>query len=165
MKKFLIFLIAIVSIGAGCTSTAVDNNLRPAPAFDLVDYNGEQHSLADYAGKHLVINSWAAWCPFCKKELVDFAAVQQELGDEVQFIAINRSESLETAKGFTDEHGISDDMIFLLDPEDSFYQSIAGFAMPETIFVNPEGQIVFHKRGVMTKKELMQAITDVFELN
>ena len=67
----------------------------------------------------MVINAWAAWCPFCKDELPDFAAVQQEFAGDVVFIAIDRAEPLSVAKRYTDELGVTDDMIFLLDPKDT----------------------------------------------
>jgi len=126
------------------------------PDFALSNYNGQTVSLNDFAGKPLVINSWAAWCPFCVKELKDFGTVQRELGDKVVFIAVDRAESLETAKNFTDENGVTDELVFLLDPEDSFYQAIGGFSMPETIFVDSAGTIVDHKRGPMEIGEIRE---------
>ncbi len=124
------------------------------PELILQDYKGNQIVLVDFVGTPLVVNSWAKWCPFCKQELLDFAAVQEEFGDQITIIAIDRGESLETAKGFSDELGVSGDLIFLLDPNDSFYKAIGGFSMPETIFVNEEGFIVTHKRGPMDAEEV-----------
>lgn len=135
-----------------------------APNFHLQDYSGKTISLADVAGKPLIINSWAAWCPFCRKELVDFAAVQKEFGDQVVIIAIDRAETRETAKKYTDELGVTGDIIFLLDPSDNFYQSIGGFSMPETIFVNSNGDIVFHKRGPMDIQEIRARTKQLIEL-
>lgn len=132
-----------------------------APDFNLQDYEGNTVELSDFSGKPLVINSWAAWCPFCKKELEDFAKVQGEFKDQVVIIAIDRAESLETAKRFTDEAGITDDLIFLLDPGDSFYQSIGGFSMPETIFVDKNGVTRFHKRGPMDSNEMRERIKEI----
>ena len=129
-----------------------------APDFALQDYNDRTVKLADFAGKPLVINSWAAWCPFCRKELVDFAAAQKEFGDDMAIIAIDRAESRETAKKYTDELGVTNDLIFLLDPSDSFYQSIGGFSMPETIFVDRNGNIAERKRGPMEINEIRQKI-------
>ncbi|MBI3046658.1 MAG: TlpA family protein disulfide reductase [Candidatus Harrisonbacteria bacterium] len=128
--------------------------------FDLQlhDYNGNIISLADFRGKPLVINSWAAWCPFCKKELVDFATAQKEFKDRVVIIAIDRAESLAVAQKYSDELGVTNDMVFLLDPGDSFYQSIGGFSMPETIFVDKNGNIVIHKRGPMEVQEIREKI-------
>lgn len=120
----------------------------------LVDYRGNEVSLEEFKGKPLVINSWAVWCPFCVKELPTFAELQKEFGDKIIVIAIDRQEPLAKAKSFTDGLGITDDMRFLLDASDSFYKSIGGFSMPETIFVNSTGEIVVHKRGPMELDEM-----------
>jgi len=132
-------------------------SFEKAPDFALHDYGGKTVRFADFAGKPLVINSWAAWCPFCRKELVDFATAQKEFGDDVTILAIDRAESRKTAKKYTDELGITN-LIFLLDPSDLFYQSIGGFSMPETIFVNRDGNITERKRGPMEIKEIRQKI-------
>src|SRR5688572_20723548 len=39
----------------------------PAPAFTLTDTNGKQHNLADYKGKHVVLEWVNFGCPFVKK--------------------------------------------------------------------------------------------------
>lgn len=140
------------------TSTEPKSQLNKAPDFSLQDYTGKTVSFADFAGKPLVINSWAAWCPFCKQELPDFAAAQKEFGDKVTIIAIDRAESLNIAKGYTDSQGTTGKLIFLLDPSDSFYQSIGGFSMPETIFVDKDGNIVDHKRGPMDLNEIRERV-------
>ncbi len=142
------------------TQTQTDSATKSdkAPDFHLQDYSGKTVKLTDFAGRPLVINSWAAWCPFCKKELPDFVTAQKEFGGKVVIIAINRQESLATAKGYTDMQGTSNDLIFLLDPGDSLYQSIGGFSMPETIFVDTNGNIADHKRGPMDIHEIRQKI-------
>lgn len=133
------------------------------PAFSLSDYGGKTVTLNDFAGRPLVINSWAAWCPFCVEELDDFAAVQKEFGDRVTIIAVDRAESLSVAKEFTDELGVTDDLVFLLDPTDSLYTSIGGFSMPETIFVDAQRNIQFHKRGPMDRDEIRQRVETLIE--
>lgn len=135
-----------------------------APDFHLQDYNGKTVNLADFAGKPLVINSWASWCPFCVQELPDFAAAQKEFGNKVTIIAINRAESPAVAKGYTDQQGTTHKLIFLLDASDSFYQSIGGFSMPETIFVTADGSIVAHKRGPMNLDEMRSRVKEAFGL-
>ena len=135
-----------------------------APDFLLQDYAGNEVALADFAGKNIIVNSWAVWCPFCVKELKDFAELKRELGDKIDIIAIDRAESLGKVKGYTDDLGVTDDMVFLLDPDDSFYRSIGGFSMPETLFVDGEGNILLHKRGPMTLDEMRQKTNELFKL-
>lgn len=146
---------------------------KRAPDFHLQDYNGNIVQLADFAGKPLIINSWAAWCSFCRQELVDFASAQKEFSAEggdvsdrgkVIIVAINRAESLKVAKKYSDELGVTDELIFLLDPSDSFYQSIGGFSMPETIFVDKDGNMTDHKRGSMNINEMRTKIKKLLSL-
>lgn len=162
-------LIGSLIIVNNSSDTSLDNNsakqskntnLLPTD-FTLKDYDGNDVSLADYIGKPLVINSWAAWCPFCVEELEEFAAVQKELGDAVVIIAIDRAESLSRAKSFTDELGVTDDLVFLLDSRDAFYKKIGGFSMPETVFVDKDGNIIIHKRGPMQASEIKDKINSI----
>lgn len=158
-------MVAIIGwLAISRTGQSPNTSLTKAPDFHLQDYNGKTINLSDFAGKSMVINSWAAWCPFCVKELTDFAVAQKEFGDKVVIIAIDRAESLAVAKGFTDEQGTTGKLILLLDPSDSFYQSIGGFSMPETIFVDKNGNIVEHKRGPMDVNEIRQKIQKLLSL-
>lgn len=142
-------------------SDAVSEKLDKAPEFSLEDYDGNTVALSDHSGKVRVVNSWAVWCPFCVDELSDFARLQEEFGDEIVVIAIDRQESLKKARDFTDSLGITDRMTFLLDPDDSFYKSIGGFSMPETIFVDSDGNIRFHKRGPMPLEEMREKVNQI----
>lgn len=141
--------------------TGVENSasdLDRLSQITLADYDGNTKSLGDFSGKMLVVNSWAVWCPFCVKELPDFAALQKAFPDEITVIAVDRAESLEKVRGFTDDLGISQDIIFLMDRKDDLYKTIGGFSMPETIFIDEGGTIVLHKRGPMTFEEMKDQV-------
>ena len=139
--------------------------LKKAPDIEFMDYNGNVVKLSDFKGKYLMVNSWATWCPFCKKELVDFANSQKKFGDKVVVIVINRGESDDKAQAYANNLGVRDDLIFWADKDDEFYKSINGFSMPETLFVDKEGFIRFHKRGVMDQNETDQRIEQLIQLN
>jgi len=145
-------------------AVSFSNEERPAPSFTLKTYEGKEVKLSDFRGKPTIINVWASWCPFCTDELVDFVSLQKEFGDKITIIAINRGESLETAKQFSDRIGITNKFILLLDPSDSFYQAIGGFSMPETIFVDKNGFIKYHKRGPMILEEMRRRTEQTFGL-
>lgn len=137
---------------------------RLAPDFVLKDYLEKEVKLSDFRGKAVIVNSWASWCPFCVDELPDFVELQEEFGDTVVVIAVNRGEGFETAKAFLDKVGTTGKMIFLSDPSDSFYSSIGGFSMPETIFIDRDGFIKDHKRGPMKIEEMRRRVQQIFGL-
>lgn len=149
---------AEIQNGAGAKSAAKEiSDLDRLSAHTLADYDGRAVSLASFKGKPLIVNTWAVWCPFCRAELPDFAALQEELGEQATVIAIDRAEPLAKVKGFTDELGVTGRLTFLIDPSDNFYRDIGGFSMPETVFFDAEGMIVFHKRGPLTLEEMRSA--------
>ena len=149
-----LFLKDSPSVPIGNTNDVLDLTLQ--------DYEGNEILLSDFVGKPMILNSWAVWCPFCVKELSAFAEIQNEFGEEILIVAINRAESLDTAKGYTDDLGVTASMLFLLDPSDSFYRAISGFSMPETLFIDVHGVTQVHKRGPMEAKEIREKVQALF---
>jgi cytochrome c biogenesis protein CcmG/thiol:disulfide interchange protein DsbE len=136
---------------------------KPMPAFRLPGAGGEIVDSTLLAGKPVVLHLWATWYPLCVKELQDLAAVQREFGDQVAVVAINRAEPLETARRFTDELGVTGEMTLLFDQTDSYYQSLGGFSMPETLFVSADGIIRLHQRGSMPAEEIRHAVQGLLD--
>lgn len=167
-KKVLLFLVgSILVIGGGLLWLQNFGSERTSPLLEVSQTSevvfGQytEDTLAQYRGKPLVVNVWASWCPFCLEELKDFALVQRELGGQVVILAVNRQESLAQAKRFTDELGVTDDLIFLLDADDAFYRKVGGFSMPETVFYDRQGNVKIHKRGPVDAQELREKLKEI----
>lgn len=133
----------------------------PAPQFSLKDYAGKEITQADFPGKSMLVYVWASWCPLCEEGLQGLAAIKKEFGDAVTVIAINRAEPRDVASRMSAAHGQATGMILLLDPDDGYYRAIGGFAMPETIFIDRDGMIRFHKRGPVGREDLRRRIEDM----
>jgi thiol-disulfide isomerase/thioredoxin len=56
----------------------------PQPASDLpfLRVDGTEGSLADYAGRHVVLNFWATWCAPCREEMPSLQNLHDTLGGE-----------------------------------------------------------------------------------
>lgn len=121
------------------------------------DLDGEPFTFDAFKGQVRVVNVWASWCPFCVSELADFETLATEYQDKgVAVIAINRKEPKEKAQAFLDSVGTFTATHFAVDQTDAFYTSVGGFSMPETVFYDAAGNIVLHKRGVMTLEEMRE---------
>ncbi|MFZ2555689.1 MAG: TlpA disulfide reductase family protein [Minisyncoccia bacterium] len=133
--------------------------------YDLVlkEYDGTEVELSEFKRTLLLVHVWASWCPYCKEELQNLARLKEIHGDDISIIAVNRAESLAEAKTFTDLLQLPDSISLLLDPEDAFYKDIGGYAMPETIFINEKGEIIFHQRGPMKFSEVTERIKLMLE--
>ena len=149
---------------ANATNTASGGATRDTmPPFSLTRYDGTTIRSSELSEPVLVINVWATWCPFCTDELPAFAKLQEQYPDDVRVIAINRGESVTTAKTFTDARDITQDLTYLMDPDDQYYRRIGGISMPETLFVGPDRTIRIHKRGPMEFTEMKKKIEQILK--
>ena len=171
--SLIVVLFAIlVFVGVGKESDTIseinteevkETGPKKVSEFNLKNYAGESVTFKDIRNDVVVINFWASWCPFCVNELPDFVELQKEYPELITVVAINRAEPLSVAKEFSNKLGISDDILLLIDSEDSFYKSIGGFSMPETIFLNKKGEILFHKRGPMKLEEMKEIVSPMLK--
>ena len=132
-------------------------------AIMLNDYNGKEIRLEKFRGGALLVYTWATWCTYCTGELKNLAMLKEEYGDKITIIAVNRAEPLTDVWPFTEGLGLQDRIVFLLDPTDSFYKDIEGYAMPETLFINARGNVIYHQRGPMKIEEVKEHFKQILE--
>lgn len=159
-------IVGTVGLGAFFTYRSIEHN-KPLADIDAIsvlghdgvspytDLDGAVVDLSQYNGKVLVISAWASWCPSCSQQLTDLETLALSYEKEnVAVIAINRKEPQATARAFVEHIGNPQYILFLIDTEDTFYHSIEGFAMPETVFYDADGNLVHHMRGDIKLPEL-----------
>lgn len=136
---------------------------RAAPDILFYDYERHDVRLSDFKGRPLIVGIWATWCAVCQKELLLLAEERKKHGDALQIVAVNRRETLEQTSAYP-RPGIESGLIFVLDQSDAFYRTIGGFVMPETLFIDREGNVRYHHRGSMSREQLKRRIEDSFGL-
>lgn len=157
----LLFLIYYLWFSA--PPPADENTFREEYSLVLKDYSGNDVKLSDYRREILIVYAWASWCPYCGKELEYLSELKGRYGDDLSIIAVNRAEPLVDAKDFTDKLSGMDRLSLLLDSTDALYKAIDGYAMPETIFINSRGDIVYHQRGPIKPEEVDQKVAELMQ--
>ncbi len=71
----------------------------PDVAFKAVD-DGSEHHLSDYAGKVVVLNVWATWCPGCVAEMPDLDRLQRAYPDKNVVVVTLSDEDVEQIRRF-----------------------------------------------------------------
>lgn len=171
----LIILLLIIIAAAAFTWSIIHDPLpRHSPAAQALsggaadtapytDLTGNPVALQDEVQGVLVINVWASWSPDSATELVDLARLAETYQDQVSIVAINRAEPASTAERFLREVGATAAMRLVLDPDDSYYRSIGGYAMPETIIYDTAGEVVHHQRGRISYDEMERYVTEALD--
>ncbi len=111
---------------------------QAAPAMTMKTIDGETVRLKDLAGKVVVLNFWATWCPPCVAEIPDLARLAKEVNQEGGVVIGISDEDVDTIRSFV----ASRDMPYALVSGSDWpapFESIR--AIPVTYFLDGEGTI------------------------
>ncbi|MCR4905838.1 MAG: TlpA family protein disulfide reductase [Clostridiales bacterium] len=148
-------------IGTGSAADTVPGEEETGAAdFTVYDRAGNAVSLSSFRGKPVVVNFWATWCPPCRMELPYFDAAYAKYGEDVAFLMVDltdgQRDTVESAAAFTDEAGYSYPLYF--DTDFSGAAAYAVNAIPLTVFVDADGNLVSTHLGAMDEETLRAGI-------
>jgi len=130
------------------------------------DLDGNEVILEQYLGNILVVSTWASWSPYSATDLPLLSKLAEEYDSkQVTFLAINRKETKEQAARFISTMPDLDNLILVLDPRDHFYTSVGGYAMPEVVVYNKQGEITQHFRGDANEAKIKEVINQLLNPN
>ncbi|MNZ83571.1 Thiol-disulfide oxidoreductase ResA [compost metagenome] len=167
----VVILIAVLIIGGYAIGTALfaGKDREPLkegsvpPAFNLLDLDGKQHQLSDYAGKPVVVNFWGTFCPPCVKEMPEFERQYEKWKDQdLVILAINLSEDTLTVNNFVKRFDLH--YPILRDVNRKTERSYELKSYPTTFFIKPDGTIMEIKVGGMTEQDIDERIERLLEL-
>lgn len=143
-------LLTILCLSAFITACSADQETAIAkkgsmmPNFKMQSLSGEiVDSQTLFAGKVVVLNAWATWCPPCRQEMPDLVRLSKLLpADKFLVAGLSVDNNLEDVKNFVSEEKVTFPMFW-----DQGGSSIASpifksFRFPETFVLNAEGVIV-----------------------
>jgi thiol-disulfide isomerase/thioredoxin len=109
--------------------------------------NGTSTTLADYAGKTVVLNFWATWCSPCRKEMPHLSKLQSDLGDQLTVLTVATGRNASSAiDRFFDEIDVTN-LPKATDARQELARSFGVLGLPITIVLNAQGQEVARLQG------------------
>ena len=119
-------------------------SMLPDMAVDCLG-GGRSVRLSGLAGTPTLINVWASWCAPCRKELPLLAKAHREYGDRVRIIGVDVNDAApEAALQLADRSGVTYPQ--LADRQGRLRASLRITAVPQTVFVDGRGRMVFTER-------------------
>lgn len=151
MKTLLALIFALVSAGSFTAAQAIEPG-DTAPNFTLTDLNGQQHSLADYKGKFIVLEWNNPGCPFVHKhyDSGNMPKLQQEAKAKgVVWLTINSAASGRQGDDNTAQiqNFLQGDhaspTAYLRDPQGAVGHLYGAKTTPDMYVINPDGKLVY----------------------
>ena len=134
-------------IKIGVTGSGKSAIGETAPAFQLVQPNGQIVKLADLRGTPVLLNFWATWCAPCRREIPDLVQLQREWGTSVTVVGVDLNEPGDVVSKYAAEMGMTYPLA--LDHSGAVTSSYQLTGLPETFFLDASGRIVDHRIGVL----------------
>jgi thiol-disulfide isomerase/thioredoxin len=162
----LIIIAAAVALAAGISvrrlsAPVMDSRPSTLIDFSLPDVSGVQRNVSEWQGRVLVINFWATWCPPCRKEIPEFVALQEQYGDKgLQFVGI-AIEDREPVSDYLNTIKINYPILIGGDKGIALAQQLGNIinAVPFTIVVNQQGQIIHRQPGEFSSEKVLEIIS------
>lgn len=114
---------------------------QPAPACPAqVEQTRQSFDPAQYAGKVVLVDFWATWCPPCLKSMPFFNNLYNEYSENgLEIVAINVDEDTQAAQQFLKDHPVDYPMAF--DPNGECPKTYNVSAMPSSYLLDKSGTV------------------------
>lgn len=118
-----------------------------APSLQGITLEGQPYRLSDQRGKAVLVHFWATWCPVCRAEQGNIAAIAQD-NPNVITIAMQSGKPQEVIQ-YMKEQGTGFPVVN--DPGNNLARAWGVHAVPTTFVISPDGQICFVEVGYTTE--------------
>lgn len=156
MKKILI--LALIAGLSACINKNEDSSeesavtteapsAQPASGIAFTRLDGQHVDLSSLAGKVVVLNFWATWCPPCIREMPSLQSFynQYQGSPEVEFLVIEVDNKPDLAKSFVEKNNFT---FPVYSPAGMIPEAFLGQSIPTTVILNKKGEIAYRHEGM-----------------
>jgi len=139
----------------------------PAPAWTMPDLDGRAVASTNFAGKVVLLNFWATWCPPCVRELPEldaFHAAHEAEGFVVIGAAVDEGGAA-AVKPFVERRKLGYPVVLASTKTQGLFGGVpmdptgpAGFPLPTTFIIGRDGRFVARYVGALTQAELDKVV-------
>ena len=147
---------------AGTVAFSLDPSSASLPELTLADLTGKAVPLSAFAGKPVVLNLWASWCPPCRREMPVLEQAQRST-PTVAFVFANQGESAEKVTAYLKAESLTLQNM-LLDPAGSVAAAANAPGLPTTLFFDATGKLVERRMGELSPATLAQRLERLLEV-
>ena len=117
---------------------------KAMPEFQMTTLGGKQvNSHAQFAGKVIVLNVWATWCPPCRKEMPDLIRLSRLLpANKFTVIGLSVDNNADDVRTFIKEYHIPFPIFWDKGGKGVSGPLLGTFKYPETYIINRRGILV-----------------------
>jgi thiol-disulfide isomerase/thioredoxin len=161
----------------GCSEPPVlpADEAAAAPALERPTLDHGEVAVADYRGRVVLLNFWATWCPYCRKEIPHLVALQKELGgDGLQVVGAAMNWKINSrdpndpeifhqkVTTFALEHGLNYPVQLVKTGMDGVMMRFGDpVGVPYTVLIDRKGRIRATFQGNPGKEKLRRAVNAV----
>jgi thiol-disulfide isomerase/thioredoxin len=121
---------------------------------DVQLHDGRTLRAAELAGRTVVVEFWATWCPFCKKQNPYLQRLHEKHGGpDLVVLTFSIDKEPDAVAAYMKQHGYT------------FAAAMAGpqsaqwfpkrYGLPVVYVVDPSGRIVFHEAGELFEEDIL----------
>ncbi len=133
-------------IAAALPLAALDAPKEPAPPFHARTLDGETFDNQSLKGKVVLIQLWATWCGYCRKDQPAVEAIIREYSDRgLVVLGVDVREPRATVLKYLEQSPRSCKVV--LTPDTNLVQHFGGGGFPTYVLIDRDGKLAAGQRG------------------
>jgi thiol-disulfide isomerase/thioredoxin len=122
-------------------------NPETAPPLEAQDIQGKPVNKANWAGKVVLVNFWATWCPPCREEIPELLELKKQYRDRLEIVGISEDDdSPSKVLKFAQQQGMTYPIVMYTPELVASYGGVP--ALPTSFLIDTQGRVVQKHTGL-----------------